>query len=487
MKKYIPENIDIEDIIANYPVSSIKGFHRDKLNWILSEIAERPYNMNGYAEIHSKRLRSFVHNYNDYLEYAANSRLIDRDMQFYYDIFSRSKVRGYKFTDQYSSTFTGAEINYLPIVKRYAREKSVKLKSCHANSHLVKWFNPSLTIDYDNAIDYLSTYYAEKKRESELLAVTEQAIRNTWYEDYSIKYLELQQCQAKNPYDSYRRAFMSIDRIQEQEYCLSTDSKVRRLHSIITLMPADFRNFLSYEGEELVCLDIRNSQAFFSLNLLNKENIEETISIAKELNKKEGKVYSNIDKILSNLSSSSLILSQSLQRIENEEVERYEKLVLSGRIYDYFEQALREELGITYATRSALKEEFFRVMYSSNKFFGQSAAAPKRMFQKHFPGIFDYFFLLKKMHSDIIPIILLRWESYAILQCIAKRISKSNPEIPLFTVHDSIATTKGNVDFVSSIICKELKNLTGYEPMLKKEEWDITNLKYYNKWRHKQS
>ena len=62
----------------------------------------------------------------------------------------------------------------------------------------------------------------------------------------------------------------------------------------------------------------------------------------------------------SNLPSSSFILSESLQRIDSQEVEQYKNLVLSGRIYDYFEQALREELGITYPLQEGIKEGVFQ-------------------------------------------------------------------------------------------------------------------------------
>jgi len=162
-------------------------------------------------------------------------------------------------------------------------------------------------------------------------------------------------------------------------------------------------------------------------------------------------------------------------------------LVLSGKIYDYFEQAVREDLGITYPSRKDLKKEFFKVLYSSNRFLGQPAAAPKRVFQKLFPGIYEYCAQLKRLHPDIIPIVLMRWESYAVLQCITKRILKDHPNVPLFTIHDGIATTKENVDLVASIICEELKALTGFSPVLKPEEWDLKNLKYYDKWRHNQT
>lgn len=485
MKKYVPEKIDIYKLINGSPLSHIKGFHPDKLLLILSEITEKPVASSGFAEIHTKRFQDYVHNYKDYLEYLDSTGVIERDLSFSYEL--HHKVRGYKFSEHYSSTIKGVEINYLPIIKKTAKEKDCKLQTCRNNKHLIQWFNPSLTINYDEAIYYLGTYYSEVKKEQELLAEKEQIIRNTWYEDYSIKYLELQWCKVKDPYDSYKRAFMAVDKIKEQEYHLSNDSTVNRFYSILTLIPSDFRNFLRYDGKEFVCLDIRNSQAFFSLNLFKKENIEEIIEVAEKLNKRDSKLHNYNSRPPSNYPSSSIILEESMQRIDSQEFERYKYLVLSGKIYDYFEQILREELGITYPSRKALKEEFFRIIYSSNKYFGQPGAGPKRVFQKYFPGIYEYFVQLKKLHPDIIPIVLQRWESHAVLQRITKRISKDHPEVPLFTIHDGIATTKENVDLVESIIFEELKMLTGYSPTLKREEWNIENLKYYNKWNHNQT
>ena len=329
---------------------------------------------------------------------------------------------------------------------------------------------------------------SEKKKEYTLLKEKEEKIKNTWHEDYSVKYLELQRCKTKNPYESYKSAFIAIDRIKEHEYKLSTDKTVNRFHSVLTLMPSDFRNFLKYDSEELVCLDIRNSQPFFSLNLLKKEKITEIITIARNLNKKASELFyikSNLPSTY--LSSSSIILEESLQRIDNQELERYKNLVLSGTIYDYFEKALKDELGISFPSRRAVKEEFFRVIYSSNQYFGQPGAAPKRVFQKLFPGIYEYFVQLKRLHPDLIPIVLQRWESYAVLQCITKRITKDHPEIPLFTIHDGIATTYSYANLVASSMVAELKALIGYSPILKREELNIRNLKYYNEWRHNQT
>jgi hypothetical protein len=485
MRRYLPEKIDIDKLINNAEASHIKGFHSDYLLWILSEIAEKPTQTSGYVEIHSKHLQSFVHNYKDYLDRLNASGIIELDQSFSHELYS--KVRGYKFADEYSTTLTGVDINYLPIVKKLSRAKEMKLQSCRNNKHLLRWFNSNLTIDSDNAIHYLAVYHSEKKKEVERLAKQAYIIKNTWFDDYSEKCLALQQCEYKDPYESYRRAFIAVDRIKEHDYHLSTDSTVNRFHSTITQMPSDFRNFINYDGEELVCLDISNSQAFFSLDLLKEKKIGEIIEVAGELNKRDSKLCYKRSNQPSTYLSSSIILEESLQRIDSQEVERYRKLVLSGRIYDHFEQALKEELDLTYPSRKALKKEFFRVLYSSNKFLGQLEAAPKRVFQKLFPGIFEYFSQMKRLHPDIIPILLMRWESHAVLQCITKRISKEHPKVPLFTIHDGIATTRENVDLVKSIICEELENLTGYAPMLKYESWNQKNLKYYDKWKHNQT
>jgi len=485
MKKYIPENIDLDKLIRDSHMHNIKEFHPEKLVCILSEIAEKPANSEGFAEIHSKRFRSFVHNYNEYLECLSSSGIIDCDRRYSYEIYS--KVRGYKLTDEYSSTLTGYEITYLPIVKRAARERASTIKSCRNYKHLLKWFNPGLTVDYDSAIDYLGTYYTEKKKEFEILTQKREDIIRTWYEEYSIKCLELQWCEVKDPYGSYRSAFIAIDRIKEQDYHFSTGRKVNRFHSILTLMPSDFRNFLSYDGQELVCYDIRNSQAYFSLGLLNPEKISEIIEIATELIKKDNKSPIIKRQSPSNCLSSSIILSESLQRIDIQEFELYKNLVLSGTIYEYFEQALRDELDITYPSREAVKNELFRILFSSNSFFWQPSAAPKRLFQKLFPGLFEYFVQLKRLHRDIIPIVLQRWESYAVLQVITKRIARDYPDVPLFTIHDSIVTTRANGELVSAIMQEELNSLTGYSPAIKQEVWGLKNLKYYDKWKQNQT
>ena len=53
----------------------------------------------------------------------------------------------------------------------------------------------------------------------------------------------------------------------------------------------------------------------------------------------------------------------------------------------------------------------------------------------------------------------------------AKRISTEKADLPIFTIHDSIATTQGNEDYVSRIIKEEVKKATRLDVKLGLEFW----------------
>ena len=53
----------------------------------------------------------------------------------------------------------------------------------------------------------------------------------------------------------------------------------------------------------------------------------------------------------------------------------------------------------------------------------------------------------------------------------SKRIAKECPDLPIFTIHDSIATTFGNEHYLATIITEEVKNLTDLDVQLGYEYW----------------
>src|SRR6185437_9660481 len=67
---------------------------------------------------------------------------------------------------------------------------------------------------------------------------------------------------------------------------------------------------------------------------------------------------------------------------------------------------------------------------------------------------------------------LQRIESHFVIDVICKRIATEHPELPIFTIHDSIIATKGNESILIDAIESELQAIVGRAPKLKTELWE---------------
>ena len=66
---------------------------------------------------------------------------------------------------------------------------------------------------------------------------------------------------------------------------------------------------------------------------------------------------------------------------------------------------------------------------------------------------------------------LQRIESEILLNRVAKRIEIEEPSLPIFTIHDSIVTTKGNELYIQSIMLDEMCKAIGSIPKTTIEYW----------------
>jgi hypothetical protein len=79
----------------------------------------------------------------------------------------------------------------------------------------------------------------------------------------------------------------------------------------------------------------------------------------------------------------------------------------------------------------------------------------------------------KPQEKNFLPVLLQNIEADCILDYSTKLISKQNPEIPLFTIHDSIVTTSDNIEIVEKQFRKYLRKYFGIIPELKREPWVV--------------
>jgi len=163
------------------------------------------------------------------------------------------------------------------------------------------------------------------------------------------------------------------------------------------------------------------------------------------------------------------MLGKTLQNTDYKEYKEYLDMVDSGSFYSLLHTKLYSDLPYN---KNKLKEIIFIVFFSSNRFIGQPEAQIKRDFKNAFPMVYKLFALIKKKNHRALSHLLQRIESEIIIERVTKRISLEQPELPIFTIHDSVVTIQGSENYVARIIKEEVKKATGLKVNLGLEFWN---------------
>ena len=175
------------------------------------------------------------------------------------------------------------------------------------------------------------------------------------------------------------------------------------------------------------------------------------------------------------------------------DVQKYANLVVNGELYEYMEAEMRNAFGDKYfdqayifdldkletvkndlRPRDRVKKVMFQVFFSKNS----THSKEKKLFAKLFPNVMRVFsdykgnkrISIAERHKQLAQI-LQRTEASIMLDKVAMEISKINPDIPIYTIHDSIVTTVGNEEIVKQIMERVITKSIGFTPTLKPEYW----------------
>jgi len=467
----LPQRLDIDELIAIHSTNDIDRFNRDHMVYLLHLITEIPAMdrrleiEDGFIPIHAATVQRLIKNYNQYLTYLVKAGVLESDGRY----VPGQKCKGYQFVTKYLGPVRPVTLIDKRLIKKL-KPQSLPVAVQRNYRHLLKWFGPELSISYDLAVDFLQRDLQRKVKYSELREHDPRTFKK------------------KDPYEQYNHARVAVEKFRAAAFRISIDNKGFRLHSLLSNMRSELRNCLLYNGLEMVSIDICNSQPYLLLLLLRKSFWEpnpstEGLHITQLLsNGRNGTTQplSNINKY----SSSSLFVSSYIMISEIEEMqarcgfEVYREVAGSGRFYEYMMEKMDNELGIIDLDRKQVKAMLFQVLFTSNRYIGQADAEPKRMFRALFPDVYKIMSIIKKKGKELLPILLQRIESHLVLQVITKRIAKEKPSVPLFTIHDSIATTAGNEGYVQGIMLEELGKAIGVLPRLRVERWGPANLRF---------
>jgi hypothetical protein len=394
----------------------------------------------GYVNLNAQLMQSFVQNYKEYLDYLLEHRIFRTDKKY----IPSAKSMGYVLNKlHYDAEIVEIEIKDFVIRKNRAKknralEQEMKT-TCAKYSYLTKWFNDKLQIDAVGA-------YAKIE---ELFPEPQGAIRGTT------------KGKASRTTKKYS-AKLAVQKLATGNFYYKIDENVGRFHSNLTNIKKELRNYITYDGKPLVNIDIKNSQPLLSSILLDPSfyttkpryiNIYQLPSSFNLLTNKHKHTYTD----------TIIILVKVLQSVDIKEVSSYSSMAKSG---DFYQQLSKVMYPRRIFDKAQMKKLTYTVFFSNNRSIQGMHYIGKRNFRRIFPDVYKVFSTIKRKNHRALSHILQRIESEIMIQRVSQRISKEQPTLPIFTIHDSIVTTDGNQDYVSNVIKEEAYKLTGLKVSL---------------------
>ena len=270
-----------------------------------------------------------------------------------------------------------------------------------------------------------------------------------------------------------------------------------RLFSGVTNLNSPLRNLLSYDGKELVYLDISNSQPFhflifltskfweyskqkntLSLNNLNKE-------LYKHIHNKYNKQLEYTIMTLKTAESDSETGYKGNKHILHRGSKKeptFSSLVMNGKLYEFisskFKNKFKENNIDPFENREKAKNQFIKMLYAENKNRHVASSNYYKAFKELFPFESNIIDLLKSKNYTEFSVLLQQIEARILLKNICKRIHQKDHSIPLFTIHDGIITTNCNEIALKNEILTTYKEILGVSPELKTEKLNKANLDF---------
>jgi hypothetical protein len=444
----IPSVLELPKILTKYPPSF--SYKIDYFYHIIDSICHLMdfidlTDPDNWAHLNSQQLQSFNHDYNNYLIYLKKRWIILVNRR--YEVGKCS--RGYKISPR---IYSGEPIQ-IPVADYVVRKKLKKLgwgkvtvpDPIPGYEHLTKWFNDKLQIDAIGAINEVNTIFPI--RNGRVINM------GSWNKDGKA---------------GRHKALRAINKLQNHEFSYKVDKNIGRFHSNLTCIKRELRNYITYDGHHLVNLDIKNSQPLFSGVLLqrnfyleggNSFNIHSIPSLNPLINN-----YSLFNKQISFILSY-IMLVENEESLISIEFDRYLALIQSGSFYEGLGNLLRLTI-----PRRELKKLTYILFFSDNR-KGPKMRLKENIFRSAFPTVHKVICSLKRHNKRILSHLLQRLESEIVIEKASRRIGIERPDLPIFSIHDSIATLEGQEDYVLMVLQEEIKKVTGLDATIGMEYW----------------
>ena len=346
----------------------------------------------------------------------------------------------YRITEKYLfDDIIGYQITDKPLLKKFEittnenKSENYNLKTdkrafcLKKRPHLVRYFDDNLTIDKRLAFDTIKPYK-------------------------ELNYAK---------YQSGMQLILEYDR-KDFKYSIKPESD-NRLHTNLTRTKKELRKFLCYKEERLSAVDIRASQPFFFAvflkAFLKKDyNLVKQIGASKLISKKKFDELSNLDvSRVEIIAFVEIILTEDfynnfsnhLEIPIDEEGKPYKMKInyieprsklQKRRKIDFEQPKIKESFE---NKRDYAKSVIMEVFFSSPR----TPTKEAKQFRTLYPSVSDIMKFIKDKCVNFDKL-LSHIESYCLLDFVAMKFSKNHKNIPIWSIHDSLVTTKQNIQLL---------------------------------------
>jgi hypothetical protein len=480
----IPKNVNFEELCKETKFNNQKS--HDLLACFLHTIISRAIvtdaeQYGNWVNLKAEYLKDFDSGYREKIKFLKENSIIEATNSYEARVRSKSYRIDYNYTGDVKTHLVTNSVVKSKLTRLMLNSSSSYVKGF--DKRLLKHFS-YLKIDTDKARHALVKAFT-----IELLEQT----KNLEHKKHAavLKKLEETEITWISSLIHMENDIASLNENTKNQNVIKIDNTSYRLHSSLTRIKSILRHYITYNDEHIVSIDIKNSQPYMFAMLLTEE-------FQKTLEKfKKNKIYkkyndiNNITEIINtNYTPSTLMLQISSVTPDNRAIEENDLLqftrdVVQGTLYEKIALRFNERISDTskHIERKKAKELTFNILFRNN----QNRSSPivnlaERAFSKLYPSVFNTMKQLKEKNHKKFSILLQTMESFMVFDVIIPKIWEHNAEIPLFTIHDSIATTEEFADTVHKIMEEEFTGKFGIAPTLKQEKWhpelDETHEKY---------
>lgn len=266
----LPQNLDLTSHVQKYSPDKygIINFKADIAGYLVSlvysipgknkELADRV--KDGFVPLNAQMLQNQCgRDYLQYLRYLLQTGIIETDNHFISSKSSQKapKSRGFRLSAMYrAQPIICKAISYKPLRNKLL--KGLKINSSPEFAHLIKWlgYSSKLTIDLPAALNYLNN-------RRQFLTSNPQHRDEKWKTEI-VNGRPKKTSEPKDPVNQYEHAFGNAHSIHQKAIYSLVDESVGRLHTPLTNIKSELRNFIKHGDETLVSIDLKNSQPYLS-------------------------------------------------------------------------------------------------------------------------------------------------------------------------------------------------------------------------------